>query len=392
MTLTRRRVWAAPIGVMLALLVLVSACGGSPEVRGDGGRQVGGRVSGPASNSASGPVDASDTSVSVVEDPTSTLAPLAPAAFESTDVLLRNRVNSAGLSGGIVIVVRAGERVHSYSVGATTGSTPMSVASSTKWLTAATLMTFVDAGSIGLDDPIGRWLPEFASDAASITARQLLSHTSGVRDQDCLWNGVPLDTCVRLIARSPREFSAGSSYSYGNADFHVLGRLIEELGGADFATVVGDRLTGPLGMTSTTWPGAPESAGPAAGVRTTVDDYLRFLAMVLYSGESDGRRVLSPAAVEELIRNQIAGYDTSHDFAVGITRIPRYGLGCWPDVADADGRTVVVSGNGGKGFYPWVDFSTQSFGVIGVQDDRGAQVAVPASQLVAEEALKVLRR
>jgi hypothetical protein len=39
-----------------------------------------------------------------------------------------------------------------------------------------------------------------------------------------------------------------------------------------------------------------------------------------------------------------------------------------------------------------VDFSTQSFGIIGVQDDRGAQVAVPASQLVAEEALKVLRR
>lgn len=383
MTLTRRRVWAAPIGVMLALLFLVAACGGSADVRGADDGQAGGAASSPASGPASDPGDDSDTSISAVADPPSTIAPLPPGVFETTDALLRNRVNSAGLSGGIVTIVRADERVHSYSVGATTGATPMSVASSTKWLTAATLMTFVDDGSLGLDDPIGRWLPEFGSDAPSITARQLLSHTSGVRDQDCLWNGGPLDSCVQLIARSPREFSAGSAYSYGNADFHVLGRLIEELGGADFAAIVGDRLTGPLAMTSTTWPGAPGSPGPAAGVRTTVDDYLRFLAMVLHGGESDGRRVLSSDAVEELVRNQIGTYDTSHDFAVGITRIPRYGLGCWPDVVDAEGRTVVVSGNGGKGFYPWVDFSTQSFGIIGVQDDRGAQVAVPASQKVA---------
>jgi len=35
---------------------------------------------------------------------------------------------------------------------------------------------------------------------------------------------------------------------------------------------------------------------------------------------------------------------------VGITRIARYGLGCWPDVQDAGGRTIVVSDNGGDGF------------------------------------------
>ncbi len=389
---TRRWVSAGPIGVMLALLLLVSACGGSTEFRGVNDGQAGGAVSNPASGTAGGPVDASDTPISAVVDLPSTNAPLPPGAFENTDALLRNRVNSAGLSGGIVTVVRAGERVHSYSIGATTGATPMSVASSTKWLTAATLMTFVDDGSLGIDDPIGRWLPEFGSDSPPITARQLLTHTSGVRDRDCLWNGSPLDACVQLIARSPREFSAGSAYSYGNADFHVLGRLIEVLGGADFAAVVGDRLTGPLGMTSTTWPGAPASAGPAAGVRTTVDDYLRFLAMILHRGVSDARRVLSASAVDVLITDQLGGYDTSKDFAVRITRIPRYALGCWPDEVDASGHTVVVSGNGGKGFYPWVDFSTQSFGVIGVQDDRGAQVAVPASQLVAAEASKVLRQ
>ena len=39
-----------------------------------------------------------------------------------------------------------------------------------------------------------------------------------------------------------------------------------------------------------------------------------------------------------------------------------------------------MSGNGGKGLYPWIDFTSRTWGVVGVQDDRGAEVAVPASQ------------
>ena len=51
-----------------------------------------------------------------------------------------------------------------------------------------------------------------------------------------------------------------------------------------------------------------------------------------------------------------------------------------------------MSGNGGKGLYPWVDFTTHTWGVVGVQDDRGAQVAVPASQVVAVEARAAVAR
>ena len=75
--------------------------------------------------------------------------------------------------------------------------------------------------------------------------------------------------------------------------------------------------------------------------------------------------------------------DTRFDISVGITGIPRYALGAWPDVVDADGTSRVVSGNGGNGFYPWIDLEHRAYGVVGVQDDRGAEVAVPASQRVA---------
>ena len=333
------------------------------------------------------------TTTTILPATTTSLKVYAATAFDQTDALMTERVNSAGLSGGMVRIGRAdGSVIYEKSIGAVRGSTPLSVASSTKWLTAATFMTFVDQGVIGLDDNIAKWLPEFSNDAPPVTPRQLLSHTSGVRDNKCQAGGMSLSACVKAIASSARQFPAGSKFSYGNSDFLVIGRLVEILGGADFATIVNQRITGPLQMNATTWPGAPSMANAAFGVRVTIDDYGKFLQMVLNRGETSGTRVLSGQAVDALISNQVSAYDTTNDFAVGITKIPRYGLGGWPDVVNEFGGTVVASGNGAMGFYPWVDYATNTWGIIGVQDSRGAQVAVPASQKVAVEARNALSR
>ena len=91
-------------------------------------------------------------------------------------------------------------------------------------------------------------------------------------------------------------------------------------------------------MTDTTWPGAPDAANPAFGVQITVDDYSRLLDMLLHDGVAHGTRVLSSSAVAEIVTNQVSAYDTTHDYSVGITGIPRYGLGCWIDVQGAGGR------------------------------------------------------
>jgi CubicO group peptidase (beta-lactamase class C family) len=317
----------------------------------------------------------------------------APGTFDRTDALLEERVRDAGLARGMIRIVAAdGVVIHEHTIGGMSVTTPVSIASSTKWLTAATFMTFVDRRAIGLDDDISKWLPEYAGSAPPITARQLLDHTSGVHDNPCQTDGTPLATCVRTLASSAREFPAGSAFSYGNSPFLVVGRLIEVLGGADFAAVVHERMTGPLGMDATTWPGAPTAASPAFGARVTADDYGRFLDMILHDGVSNGTRLLSSNAVRQMISDQVSAYDTSRDYSVGITQIPRYGLGCWPDVQDRSAATVVVSGNGGEGFYPWVDFTTRTWGIVGVQDARGAQFAVPASQKVEIEARTAVAR
>jgi CubicO group peptidase (beta-lactamase class C family) len=372
-------------GVVLAMVIALGACGGSDA------------ETGTASSTRLTQVTQSSTpttSTTVASTDATRAAPvrsLPPGAFTAADVELEQRVVDAGLAGGVLrVVADDGTVLHDHTVGSVTGATPLEIASSTKWLTAATFMTFVDDHVITLDDDISRWLPEFAGSQPAITPRMLLDHTSGVRDNPCQNGGVSLASCVETLASSSREFTPGSAFSYGNAPFLVVGRLVEVLGGADFASVVEERLTGPLEMTATSWPGAPRAPNPAFGATTTVDDYGRFVTMLLHHGIVGGRRLLSTGAVDELVRNQVGAYETTHDYSVGITGIPRYGLGCWPDVVASDGATVVVSGNGGKGLYPWVDFATRTWGVVGVQDDRGADVAVPASQRVARAARAVV--
>ena len=127
---------------------------------------------------------------------------------------------------------------------------------------------------------------------------------------------------------------------------------------------------------------------PAAGATTSADDYLRFMRMVATGGSG----ILSASSVDELRRDQTAGHDTSRDHAVGITRIPTYGFGLWRDKVDPTGRAVIVSGNGGRGFYPWIDDETATIGVLAVDDVRGAEVAVPASRAVVDLAILAVPR
>lgn len=314
-----------------------------------------------------------------------------PPAWADVDARLGERVATAGLHGGALIVVRGDEVLHEVSVGGVNHATALPVASAAKWLTAATLLSLVDDGTISLDEPIERWLPGFHP---LMTLRHLLSHTAGIPEDDCLWNQAgSLAACVERLATRPLRFVPGIAFAYGNSSYHVAGRLAEVATGQSFTTLFAARIAGPLDLAHTSF-GGGRNPSPAAGAVTSADDYLRFMRMVRAGGTVEAakpggspRRILSPEAIVELRRDQTAGHDTSHDYAVGITRIPTYGLGLWRDKVDAGGRAVIISGNGGRGFYPWIDDETGTLGVLAVDDTRGAELAVPASRAVVDLAV-----
>jgi CubicO group peptidase (beta-lactamase class C family) len=316
--------------------------------------------------------------------------------FASADAAMRARIRADHLDGGALVVRRAAQVLHDKTFGSWTMNAVVPIASASKWLTAATLMTFVDEGRLQLDDPVSTYLPGFDGAKQAITVRMLLSHTHGLRSPGC--EGDPttdLGACAREVADGPAPaWRPGSEFHYGGTGFVVAGAIVERLSGTSFEQAFETRVADPVGMATTAFDGSVSSRGrhrkastrnpaPAGSAVSSTADYARFVAMLAAGGTARGERVLSEASVAEIERDQVAGIDTRHDGAVQITGIPTYGLGVWRDEVASDDAIQVVSGSGALGFYPWIDRVHGTYGIVSVVDQSGPDHAVPLSQRIA---------
>lgn len=156
--------------------------------------------------------------------------------------------------GGESIEVAAGVLNLSTGVAATTDSV-FQIGSITKVWTASLVMELVQEGALELDAPVRRYLPDFSvadEDASRVmTVRQLLSHTAGF-EGDIFTDTGPGDdalaTYVAGLGDTPQLFAPGERFSYNNAGYCVLGRLVEVLRGATYDQCLRTRLFGPLGL------------------------------------------------------------------------------------------------------------------------------------------------
>ncbi|MFD3399629.1 serine hydrolase domain-containing protein [Kribbella sp. NPDC058693] len=189
----------------------------------------------------------------------------------------------------------------------TTGDSVFQIGSVSKPWTGTMIVQLAAEGWLQLDDPVIKLLPEAPIDPR-VTVRHLLTHTSGIdgdlftdtgRGDDCL------ERYVALLADVEQLFEPGTAYSYCNAGFVVLGRLIEVLDGRTWDESLRARLVEPLGLTHTvtlpeeailyraarghtaedgspvkTWQ-LPRSIGPAGLITASAADLLEFARMHL---------------------------------------------------------------------------------------------------------------
>jgi len=309
------------------------------------------------------------------------LAALGPAAWAAPppaglDARL-DAILARGAPGVSVLVYRNGDLLYRMDRGRIAPDDRLPVASATKWITAALVMTVVDEGRLSLDEPIGRRLPEFQGRSGEITLRQLLSYTAGqgslIGMSDLLQDsGITLAESSVRIAGRPQADPPGAVFRYGGPSFQVVGALVEQATGQAWADLFEARIARPLGMTSTTWghplrpdldPATVRNPNLQGGVYTTAADYGRFLGMVAGRGILDGRRVLSKAAVAEMETIQTAGKPIAYR-PPGLSGIEAYDLGNWCEVAGEDGTCVLASSPGAFGVYPWIDRQTGLYGLF----------------------------
>jgi D-alanyl-D-alanine carboxypeptidase len=192
-------------------------------------------------------------------------------------------------SSGAVALLRTTSGVWRGAAGHKPGGAPVGpddrfgIESVTKTFVAALVLQLVEEGRLRLDDTVERWLPRRVRGGKRITIRELLNHTSG------LASGMPTEF-QPIRDQSPLLFPPGTSESYANLNYAVLGAVVEKVTRRRLDRVVVDRIFRPLQLTSSSygptnvarranppaWLGAPElRAAPVSGdvgiVSTTTD-------------------------------------------------------------------------------------------------------------------------
>lgn len=279
-----------------------------------------------------------------------------------------------------------------------------------KVYTATLIMQLADAGRLDLDAPVTDVLPEFSvadpEATRAITARRLLSHTSGLtcdftydsgRGDDCLARYVEAARGVAL------DCPPGEALSYSSVGYNVLGRIVEVLTGKVWDEALKDLLLTPLGLDHTvtlpeealrfraamghlgepgrapdpapSWDPMPRSAGPYGRVVTTAGDLVRFARTHLAGGVAqDGTRVLSEEAAA-LMRHRVV--DSPDKWSVGADG---WGLG-W----------TLYDWNGVRG-YGHDGASIGQYGYLRVVPSAGVAVALLTNGGGARELYAALHR
>ncbi|WP_203294384.1 serine hydrolase domain-containing protein [Maricaulis parjimensis] len=150
------------------------------------------------------------------------------------------------IQSGAQGVVRAGQDT------GVTADTPFALGSISKSFTALAILQLEEAGQVELDGAVSAYLPAFeAAPGRSITLRQLLSHTSGYSTSQGNVNpdgAAILQDRVAQIATWQTSHAPGEHWEYSNANYVVLGAVIETVSGRDYADYIEAEILTPLGM------------------------------------------------------------------------------------------------------------------------------------------------
>ncbi|GFE78923.1 serine hydrolase [Steroidobacter agaridevorans] len=278
------------------------------------------------------------------------------------------------LSGVVTMVARKGKVVHLEAAGKREleNGTPMQkdsifrIYSMTKPITGVAMMILFEQGKWQLNDPVSKYIPEFADlkvakvDPANgavttvpsnhpMTMRELMSHSGGLTygffggtavDKQYVENkvfdqGQPMQTFIERLGKTPLLFQPGERWHY-SVSVDVQGYLVEKLSGQSFPEFLQEHVFGPLKMVDTAFyvpaakmnrfvefyyrgkdgksvkhPGVADYSKPpvfpsgGGGLVSTASDYMRFCQMLLNGGALDGQRILSPLTVKLMRTNML---------------------------------------------------------------------------------------
>jgi CubicO group peptidase (beta-lactamase class C family) len=358
---------------------------------------------------------------------------LSQVALDRLSTALNDRIASGHIPGAVALVARHGKVAYHQSFGRLDPSSdaPMGtdaifrIYSMTKAIVSVATMMLWEEGRLLLSDPIGKYIPAFASTQVGvvngdsytltapnnpITVQDLLRHTSGLtyefRGTGPIHKAYGEARIARFkqtnadqaeeLAGLPLLHQPGTAWEYSRST-DVLGRLVEVISGQTLGGFLTERILTPLGMTDSgfavpdaaqsriaePFPKDPEGGVDVAlldvrrpaifesgggGMVATTMDYARFLAMLLGNGRLGGTRLLGRKTIELMTSDHlgtIAGaadlLPPGHGFGLGFAVRTHAGMAPFP------GSVGNYYWGGAAGTTFWVDPAERLYAVLMVQ-------------------------
>jgi uncharacterized protein YbbC (DUF1343 family)/CubicO group peptidase (beta-lactamase class C family) len=347
-----------------------------------------------------------------------------PTRLSGVDAVIEKAIADGNIPGAVLVVGHDGAVIYRKAYGERaleprrvpmTLDTVFDLASLTKVIaTTTSVMQLVEQGKVRMNDPVAKYVPEFAQNGKEdITVRQLLTHYSGLApdlDLTTPWEGK--NTAYQLAFIEPPETTPGSGFVYSDINFIVLGALVERVSGETLDAYTAQHIFAPLKMMRTrfvppaVWktkiaptqydenehmlwgvvhdPTARRMGGVAghAGLFSTGDDLAKFAQALLNGGDG----ILSAVTVEKMTTPEtppaspvLRGFGWDIDSPFSSNRGDLLPVGSY-------GHT------GWTGTSVWIDPTTQTYIILltNAVHPRGKGTAVALRSKVATEVAAAL--
>lgn len=186
------------------------------------------------------------------------------ARADQIDDYVKAQMQEKHIPGAAIAVIKNGRvaKMQGYGLAnvelnvPVTKDTVFEIGSVSKQITAAGIMMLVEDGKINLDEKISKYLPKTPETWKTVSVRNLLTHTSGIKSYTGLSgfelsNRMTRDDFIKKLAVEPLDFSTGDRYIYSNSGYSLLGYIIESASGKKYWDFMRERIFVPLGMTKT---------------------------------------------------------------------------------------------------------------------------------------------
>jgi len=268
--------------------------------------------------------------------------------------------NKGSYNNNVQVLLGKNNEVYRYTSGSKPLSETVGVASLSKWFLGALATKAVQDGAINWTDTLGSKVSIFNTySKGTPTFKQLMTHTGGWPETSNAWasgnpfenqTGLSLTECADLIAQNVPMSTPGASFVYSGVGMQLAGRMLEVAYSLPIQTIIQNLLWGPCGMVKTSYKqydffGDTLNPQLAAGIFTTIDDFGKFMKMLLKR--------------DTVLNSTSTAYMEQDQTGVGAG----YGVGVW-----VNGSSQMPFHQGASGCTAWVDRQKGVWGLIFTYD------------------------